>query len=369
MLPSRVTGMRTRRAILKTATLASLSAPFVVPNLSRAAPMRKVKLTLPWVAEGSNAYAFVAKANGYWSEAGLDVEISRGYGSIAAAQAVASGQFDFGLAAASAGIQQAAKGLPNVAIANCGYDATMAIAVLGDSPVHEPTDLAGKSLGGTVNSGEYPFLPAYAKATGLDLGKVNLVALDPNVRSRMLLEKKVDAVCGFAVSVAPLFVANNQPIRFMPYSKAGLTFYNNALLTRPEVLKADPNLCKAMAQGILKAARFCLLQPQDAVNLFLKQVPEAALAQNGPKQIATGLGIFRMTMIAEPAKTYGVGRSELDDYNAMTDLVMKYLGSPDDKRPETATLFTNDFIGEVKLSPDEWNKANTLVKEYRDYFA
>jgi hypothetical protein len=80
--------------------------------------MRKVRLTSPWVAEGSNAYAFVAKANGYWADAGMDVEISRGYGSVAAAHAVVAGRFDFRFAAASAGIQQAAKGLPAVAIAS-----------------------------------------------------------------------------------------------------------------------------------------------------------------------------------------------------------------------------------------------------------
>jgi len=357
--------MPTRRTILTSA----LAAPFIIPTLGRAAPLKTVKLTLPWVAEGSNAYTFVAKANNYWSDAGLDVQISRGYGSVAAAQAVGAGQFDFGLAAASAGIQQAAKGLNTVAIANAGYDATMAIAVLADSPVHKPTDLEGKSLGGTVNSGEYPFLPAYASATGLDLGKVNLVTVDPNVRQRILMDKKVDAICGFAVSMAPVFVANNLSLRFMPYSKAGLKFYNNALLTRPEVLQSDPKTCQAMAEGIMKAARFSLLQPDDAVSLFLKQVPEAALAANGAKQIATGLGIFRMTMIDTPAKTYAIGRSELDDYGKMTDLVMRYLGSTGDKAPDPATLFTNQFVGDVKLTPDEWTKAEAQVKEYRDYFA
>jgi NitT/TauT family transport system substrate-binding protein len=358
--------MPSRRAIL-TGTV--LGAPYLLSKRLRAAPMRKVKLTLPWVAEGSNAYAFVAKANGYWADAGLDVEISRGYGSVAAAQAVGAGQFDFGLAAASAGIQQAAKGLPTVALASCGYDATMTLAVLADSPIRTPKDLVGKSLGGTVNSGEYPFLPAYAKAVGLDLGTVKLVQIDPNVRQRLLMEGQVDAICGFAISIAPVLVANNKAARFMSYSAAGLKFYNNALLTRPEVLKADPKLCAAMAEGMIKAVKFCMLQPQDAVAAFLKQVPEAALAANGPKQIATGLGIFSMTMIAPPAKQYGIGRSEADDYATMTDMVMRYLGAPGDTKPDPASLFTNEFVGDVKLSPEEWAKADANVKEYRDYFA
>lgn len=358
--------MPSRRAILRGS---ALSAPFLLLNRLRAAPLRKVKLTLPWVAEGSNAYAFVAKTNGYWADAGLDVEISRGYGSVAAAQAVGAGQFDFGLAAASAGIQQAAKGLPTVALASCGYDATMTLAVLADSPIRTPRDLAGKSLGGTVNSGEYPFLPAYAKAAGLDLNTVKLVQIDPNVRQRLLMERQVDAICGFAISIAPVLVANNMAARFMLYSAAGLKVYNNALLTRPEVLKADPKLCAAMVDGLVKAVKFCLLQPQDAVAAFLKQVPEAALAANGARQIATGLGIFNMTMIAPPAQHYGIGRSEADDYATMTAMVMRYLGAPGDTRPDPASLFTNEFVGAVTLSAEEWAKADANVKAYRDYFA
>jgi NitT/TauT family transport system substrate-binding protein len=359
--------MPSRRSILGTAALAS---PLLLSGRLRAAPTpRKVRLTLPWVAEGSNVFAFVAKANGYWADAGLDVDISRGYGSVAAAQAVGSGQFDFGLAAASAGIQQTAKGLPLVSLACCGYDATMSVAVLADSAIHAPKDLVGKSIGGTVNSGEYPFLPAFAKAAGFDLGGARLVQVDANVRQRVLMERQVDAICGFAISIAPVLAANNMQGRFMLYNTYGLKFYGNALLTRPEVLKADRELCAAMAKGIEEAVRFCLLQPEDALKVFLHQVPEAALVANGPKQVRTGLGIFNLTAIGTPAKQHGIGMTDADDYAAMTELVMRYLGAPGDKTPDPASLFTNDFVGGVTLTADEWTRAEANVKEYRDFFA
>jgi hypothetical protein len=355
--------MLTRRTVLSTA----LAAPFI--STGRAQALRKVKFTLPWVAEGSNAVAFVAKANGYFAEAGLDVEISRGFGSVAAAQAVGSGQFEFGMGAASAGIQQAAKGLPVVSIGCLGYDATMCLAVTGESPVRQPKDLAGKSIGGTVNSGEYPFLPAFAKAAGLDLSTVKLVTADPNVRQRLLMEGQVDAICGFGISIAPIFVANNRKVRFMPYSAYGLKFYNNAIFTRTEVLKAEPAMCEGVAKAMLKATKFCLLNRKEAVATFLKQVPEAALSANGPKTIETGLGIFAMTSIGTPSRTVAVGQTEDADYAYMTDMVMQYLGAPGDKPPALADLYTNRFVGDVKLTADEWAKAEADVKEYRDLFA
>jgi hypothetical protein len=52
----------------------------------------------------------------------------------------------------------------------------------------------------------------------------------------------------------------------------------------------------------------------------------------------------------------------------MTDLVMRYLGQPGDAKLDPSTLFTNQFVGSVKLTADEWAKAEANVKEYRDYF-
>jgi NitT/TauT family transport system substrate-binding protein len=358
--------MPSRRAILGAS---ALTAPLLLTTRLRAAPSRKVQLTLPWVAEGSNAFAFVAKANGYWAESGLDVQISRGYGSVAAAQAVGAGRFEFGLAVPAAAIQQASKGLPLVSLATCTYDATMCVAVLADSQVHTPKQLDGKSIGSTVTSGEYPFLPAFAKASGFDLGTVHTVKVDPNVRQRVLMEQQVDAISGFAISIAPVLAANAMQGRYMLYSHYGLANYGNALLTRPDVLKSDRKLCAAMALGAEKAVRFCLLNPKQALDIFLKAVPEAALAANGPKQIATGLGIFNLTAIGAPAKQQGIGMSELSDYVNMTDLVMKYLAAPGDKRPDPEAMFTNEFVGEVKLTPSEWQKAEENIKEYRGFFA
>jgi NitT/TauT family transport system substrate-binding protein len=53
----------------------------------------------------------------------------------------------------------------------------------------------------------------------------------------------------------------------------------------------------------------------------------------------------------------------------MTDLVVRYLGQPGDVKLDPSSLFTNQFVGSVKLTPEEWAKSETNVKEYRDYFA
>ncbi|HUC51640.1 MAG TPA: ABC transporter substrate-binding protein [Xanthobacteraceae bacterium] len=348
---------------------AAVAAPFVVLRGARAKDLRPITFTLPWVAEGSNAYAYVAKAKGFWEKRGLDVQISRGYGSTAAAQAVGAGKFQFGLAAASAGIQEAAKGLPVKAILSCGYDATMGICVLKDGPIHTVKDLEGHKMASTVSSGDYPFLPLFAQKAGFDLGKVERVQADPNVRQRLLISKEVDAISGFAISFVPVFETQNVETRNILFSSSELTLYNNSLMTQVSLVEKEPQLCSDVAAGLAEAVKFTMLNPDEAVQLFLKEVPEVALTDKGADRIRLGVGIFIVSMLYKPLQEHGVGYAVPQDYEVMTELVMKYIADKDDKTPTQAALFTNDYAGTLKLDQSEWDKAMANAKPYRAFLA
>jgi NitT/TauT family transport system substrate-binding protein len=351
-----------RRALILGAASA---APFILRGRVGAEGLRPVTLTLPWVAEGSNSYAFIAKAKGYWSKRGLDVKISRGYGSTAAAQAIGAGQFEFGLAAASSGIQEAAKGLPVTAILSAGYDATMGICVLKDGPIHTVKDLEGRKLASTVSSGDYPFLPVFAERAGFDLGKVNRIQADPNVRQRLLVSKEVDAISGFAITFVPVFNTQHLETHHLLYSSYGLTLYNNSLMTQLAILEKEPKLCADMAAGLAEALKFSLLNPDEAVKIFLKEVPEIALTADGAERIRLGIGILNISMLYPQMKEHGIGYAAPDDYVGMTDLTMKYVADKTDKRPDQKALFTNDFAGTLKLTDAEWEQAMANAKPFR----
>ena len=346
-----------------------LAAPFLNLRGAHGQDKRKIALTLPFLAEGSNAFAYVAKANGYWDDAGLDVQISRGYGSIAAAQAVATGKFQFGLASGSAGLQQAAKGLPLVSIACCGYDATMGLCVLEGSRIRSPKDFDGKRLGSMVTSDEYPFLGLLGQRAGFDLRTMQIVPTEANVRQRLLVSGDVDAISGCAVSFIPPLVTQKHEMRTLLFSHYGMTFYGNVMLTQPALLHGERKLCADMAAGIIKAVKFTMTDPDAALKLFLKQVPETALSATGPEAARLGIGIFNLGLLTAAARTHGIGYMVPEDYQSMTDLVMAYAADPGDARPDVASTFTNDFVGAVRCTPEEWTKAEAAAEPFRRYLA
>src|SRR5467141_4769944 len=118
---------------------------------------------------------------------GIDFDIARGFGSMASAQTVAGGQFEFGIVAAPPLILSVAKGLPLIALATCDYDSTMGVGVLTDSPIQKPQDLAGKKIAAVPTSGEFPFFPAYARKVGLDMNSIEIVHVDNKVLERVLI--------------------------------------------------------------------------------------------------------------------------------------------------------------------------------------
>jgi ABC-type nitrate/sulfonate/bicarbonate transport system substrate-binding protein len=366
MKTTKVRGSVSRRTVL--GGVAAATAMAGIPRRLRAQGARNVKLSLPWVAEGSSLFTFVARHNGYWAKHGLNVEIVRGSGSVAAAQAVATGQFDFSFPAASASILQVVKGLPMVMLGAFAYDATQGVAVPVDSPIKTPKDLEGKKMGSVVASGEYPFLPAFAERAGFDLSKVDIQQVDVQIRERLLADKQVDAISGFGTSIIPSLASKGFETRMMLYSKYGITNYGNTLVTRPEVLQKDPALCEAMIDGCMQAIKFCLLNPKEASDIFFQEVPEMAMSQTAHEQIRIGLGVINVVALSATAKEKGLGFMDPAAMKDMTDLTLKYIVK-DGKAPEIDTLYTNQFVGKIKLTGSELQTAQTALQDFTKYLS
>ena len=86
-----------------------------------------VSLRLSYTPFAAHIPIYVAKAKGYYEEAGFDVNILPGRGSTFAAMTVGSGKEDFGVADAASIIAARAKGVPIVAIENLQQDNGVAL--------------------------------------------------------------------------------------------------------------------------------------------------------------------------------------------------------------------------------------------------
>jgi NitT/TauT family transport system substrate-binding protein len=353
-----------RRTLLRAGAAAGAVAALPIPAYAQT---RTVKYTLAWLAQGTSAFAFVGKEKGFFRSRGIDLQISRGYGSLAAAQAIASGQFDFGVVYSAPLILMIAKGLPLRSIATTDYDATMGVGVLADSGIKAPADLVGRKMATVPTSAESPFFPAYAERAGIDVAKLEMVNVDAKVIERLLSDRQVDAVTGIGTSSLPVLLSRKVPVRWMLYSATGIETYGGHVVTTSGMLEKDPGLCGAVVDGMLESLAFTLTNPQESAELFFKAVPEAGLNASARDFIRIGMGLHRCVIAKPPAMQHGLGWGDPAICDATTDLVMKYNVAPDTPRPAVDGWFTNKFGGTVKLTAAQWSGVEASTREFKDY--
>jgi NitT/TauT family transport system substrate-binding protein len=354
----------TRRRLMR-AGAAAVAAGLPMPAIAQA--LRPVRFTTSWVPEGPNLFAYVARDRGFWKERGLDVSVARGSGSGTAIQTTAADTFDFGMGATPTVIIQASKGLGVTCIGQINYDALMGVGVLADSPIKSPKDLEGKTLGASVTSGEYPFLPLYADRARFDFAKVKLVQIDAKVRERSLLEKQVDAVSAFATSTIPTLASKGTDVRFFKFSAVRLDFYGQSLITQPKRVQADAALCAAFVDGAMAAIKFSMTNPDEALDLFLKANDEVRMNADGAAYVKIGLGLTHATNLVSEVKDHGFGYADPAKVQTMADIIVKYGAGADAKRVDAAALFTNAFAGRQKLSAAEEKAVTDWAKPYTKY--
>lgn len=358
-----------RRHLLKAAAACGSVGSLGFSTRAISQGLTKVTFTTSWIPEGPNLFAYVARDKGFWKKHGLDVSVARGSGSGSAAQAVGAGTFMFGMGATPTVMVQAAKGLPITCIGQLNYDALMGVGILPGSKILRAKDLEGKKLGASVSSGEYPFLSLYAQKAGFDLSKVQIVQLDSKVRDRSLTEKLVDAVSAFGSSTIPSLASTGSDVRFLLFKAVGVEFYGQSLTTQPSRVKSDPAVCQAFVNGAMEATRFIMTDPEEALDIFLKANDEVSMTSSGKEYARIGLGLTNLTNLVPEVLQNGLGWADPAKIKAQAELILQYAAGQDAKMPDLGQLFTNQFVGKVKLTEAEVAKARKNVEPFRKYVA
>jgi NitT/TauT family transport system substrate-binding protein len=147
--------MSRRRFLKKTALAAGTLAVPVMPFSARAAgPLKQVSMTLDWVFQGPNVGFMLAQDKGFYREAGLDVAIAPGKGSVSTAQLVANKATQIGFADGYVVGNGVAKGMGLRSVGSIFRRNPAAVMVLADSSIKTPKDLEGKSIAITAGSAQ-----------------------------------------------------------------------------------------------------------------------------------------------------------------------------------------------------------------------
>jgi NitT/TauT family transport system substrate-binding protein len=225
---------------------------------------------------GRDAYAYVAKEKGYFKDAGFDVDIKSGNGTLENLKAVVSGNAQFtpldltGLLLAAGG-KQPITGF--AAVAGVQQRTMAAIISLQGNGINTPKDLEGKTLTDSPSSVVRNLFPTYAKAAKIDYTKVKWVDGTPQTLMGTLAAGKTAGIGQFVVGKPTVEAIAKKPAVVLPYSDYLQDLYGNVLVTSEKYAKDNPDKTKKFTAALLKGLQDSITNPDDAGQILKKYVP------------------------------------------------------------------------------------------------
>ncbi|ANZ41340.1 thiamine biosynthesis protein [Lentzea guizhouensis] len=226
-------------------------------------------------AFGRDAYAYVAQEKGFFAEAGIDVTITPGTGSVDVLKLVAGGRADFGIADFTAtAITVAKEKLPVTTVAAIQQRSLAAIVALEGGGIAKPADLVGKKIGDQPGSTNQVMFPVYAKAAGIDPAQVQFVPSAPPALPQLLAAGQVDGIGQFVVG-KPLIeaAAKGRKAVVLPYGDLVPDLYGNALVTSKDTAAQKPELVKRFSAALLKGLTHSVEHPDELGQILKKHQP------------------------------------------------------------------------------------------------
>ena len=311
----------------------------------------KVQFALDWKFEGPSAPYFLAIDNGHFKAGGMEVEISPGKGSLNAIPKVATGAFPFGFADINSLIKfiDQNPGAPVTAIMMVYDKPPFAIIGRKSLGINGPADLEGSTLGAPPPDGAWAQFPSFAKANGIDVGKIKVEPLGFPTREPMLAEGKVDSVTGFSFSsflnLIRLGVPEND-ITTILMADYGLQLYGNAVIVNTDFAKKNPEMVKKFVVALGSGWKDAINDPKAAIAALVKRNPAADSAL---EQRRLELAI-KANVLSDYVKANGMGGIEKSRFDAAIQQLAEtyeYKNKPDAK-----LYYTDAYLpsGGVKLN-------------------
>jgi NitT/TauT family transport system substrate-binding protein len=266
--------MRIRPAAILLAAAITVSACSGAGD-NAAAEADKVSYLTSFNTFGRDAYAYVALEKGYFAEVRLDVTINPGAATVEVLKLVAGGRADFGVGDFTTTVITAAKEkLPVTAVAMVHQRSLSAIVTLADRSISRPADLVGKRIGDQPGSTNQVMFPVYARAAGIDPGKVEFVPAAPPALPQLLVSGQVDGIGQFVVGT-PLIekAAQGRKVSALPYGDLLPDLYGNALITSKELPAKNPDLVKRFREALLKGLEYSIDHPEETGQILRKFQP------------------------------------------------------------------------------------------------
>ncbi|MBB1492674.1 MULTISPECIES: ABC transporter substrate-binding protein [unclassified Paracoccus (in: a-proteobacteria)] len=250
---------------LLTAALMVLATPALAQD--------RLTLMLDWFVNPDHAPIVIAQERGFFTDAGLEVEIVSPADPADPPKLVAAGRADLGISYQPQLHLQVHEGLPLRRVGTLIGMPLNCLMVRADGPVQEVTDLKGRKIGYSVAGVEQALVSALLATEGMTLDDVEMVNVNWALTSA-LLSGQVDATIGSYrnFEVTQMRLAGGEG-RCLFLEEEGLPAYDELIfLANPE--RMDLDRVNRFLSALERGTQFMLNHPEEAREIFADHAPD-----------------------------------------------------------------------------------------------
>jgi NitT/TauT family transport system substrate-binding protein len=259
-----------------------IAAAFALQSFaSPASAADKVRFQTDWLPSGEHAMYYGGWQKGIFAEEGIDVTITRGYGSGDTLTKLAGGAFDFGVAdVASVLTARARQNVPVKTIAALYTQSPHSLFVLKSSGITNFKGLEGKKISITPGNSHKFYFPKVAEKSGTDPNKIIWVNMDGAAMAAQLIAKNIDAAPFYSIHhyyINKAAKAAGEEIIPLPFVEVGFKIYAASIIATDKMIAEKPDLTKRFLRAIKRSFEWARDNPEEACKLHIQKVPEVAL--------------------------------------------------------------------------------------------
>lgn len=241
----------------------------------------KVRFQTDWIPSGEHAMYYGAWSKGIYAKHGIDITITRGYGSGDTVTKVAAGAADFGVADIAAVMTARARtNVPVKTIAVVYNESPHSLFVLKSSGITSFKGLEGKKIGITPGNSHRFYFPEVAKKAGTDPNKLIWTNMDGAAMAAQLIARNIDAAPFYSIHyyyINKAAVKAGQEILPLPFVEVGFKIYAASLITTDKMIQDKPDLVKRFLAATKEAFEWAAANPEEACKLHVARFPEVEL--------------------------------------------------------------------------------------------
>lgn len=300
----------------------------------------KITFVLDWTPNTNHTGIYIAKANGYFDEAGLDVEIvqppENGVEAV-----VGSGKAQMGVSFQdymAPILEGKEKQMPITAVAAILQHNLSGIMSAKGGGITSPKGLEGKTYATWELPIEQAILKDCVEADGGDFSKVEMVPeiIDDEVTA--LKSKKVDSIWVYYGWAGINAEVQDFPIDYFAFKdiEPAFDYYSPIIIANDDFLEKEPEAAKAFLEAASRGYEEAMENPKVAANILLQENPE----------LDADLVLDSQVYLAEQYKAEASRWGEFDGerWNAFYRW-LNDKGLTEEKIPEDVG-FTNEYLPE-----------------------